>query len=152
MTEIETDETSLIVRRTFDAPRERVFDAWTDSDQVDQWWGPNGFMTTTNEMDVRPGGIWRFVMVGPDGDEFQNRIVCDDIEKPERLAYTHGSDDDPEQFRVTVTFDEAGSGKTELAMKMHFATPEELDEAVEFGADEGAKQTLGRLAGHLAAK
>ncbi|ELZ05275.1 SRPBCC family protein [Natrialba asiatica] len=151
-TEIETNERSLTIRRRFDAPLERVWEAWTDPDQVDQWWGPDGFTTTTDEMEVRPDGVWQFVMVGPDGDEYQNRIVYDEIVEPERLAYTHGSDDDPEQFRVAVTFEESDGGGTELTMEMRFGSADELDEAVEFGADDGAKQTLERLADHLVAK
>lgn len=150
MTETETTDTSLIIRRSFDASRERLWEAFTDPEQVEAWWGPNGFTTTTDHMDVRPGGVWRFVMTGPDGTEYQNRIAYDEIEKPERLAYTHGSPDDPEQFRVTVTFDERGSEKTELTMEMCFPSAEDLDEAVEFGAVDGAKQTLGRLVDHLA--
>ncbi|WP_306055662.1 SRPBCC family protein [Natronococcus wangiae] len=148
--EIETSENQLTIRRTFDAPRERVFEAWTDPKQVDQWWGPDGFTTTTDEMEVRPGGVWRFVMTGFDGDEYPNRIEYDEVEEPERLAYTHGSPDDPEQFRVVVTFDDRGDSETDLTMEMCFSSAEELDEAVEFGADDGAKQTLGRLADHLA--
>lgn len=143
-----SDENRLTVRRTFDVPRERVFDAWTDPEQVDRWWGPDGFTTTTDEMDVGPGGVWRFVMVGPDGDEYQNRIVYEEVERPERLAYIHGSPDDPEQFRVTVAFDERGD-ETELTMEMRFPSAADLDEAVEFGADEGARQTLAKLADHL---
>ncbi|WP_323173301.1 SRPBCC family protein [Natrialba sp. PRR66] len=148
--ELETSENRLTIRRTFDAPRERVFEAWTDPEQVDQWWGPDGFATTTDEMEVRPGGVWRFMMTGPNGNEFPNRIEYDAVEEPERLAYTHGSPDDPEQFRVVVTFDAQGDSETDLTMEMCFSSAEELDEAVEFGADDGAKQTLGRLAEHLA--
>ena len=149
MTDVETAETSLTIRRTFDAPRERVWEAWTDPAQIDAWWGPDGFTTTTDEMDVRPGGVWRFVMVGPGGEEFQNLVVYEEVEEPERLAYTHGSPDEPEQFRVTVTFDELAIDETELTMEMRFPSAAELDEAVEFGAIEGAQQTLGKLAGHL---
>ncbi|QLG60252.1 SRPBCC family protein [Halorarum salinum] len=149
--ELEPSENQLTIRRKFDAPRERVFEAWTDPEQVDQWWGPDGFTTTTNEMEVRPGGVWRFVMTSSDGDEHPNRIEYDEVEEPERLAYTHGSPDDPEQFRVVVTFDDRSDSETDLAMEMCFSSAEELDEAVEFGADDGAKQTLGRLADHLAA-
>lgn len=151
MTEIETSETSLTIRRTFDAPRERVWEAWTDPEQVDRWWGPDGFTTSTDEMAVESGGVWRFVMVGPDGEEYPNRITYDAVEAPERLVYTHGSPDDPEQFRVTVTFDEPDEGRTELTMVMRFPSTAALDEALEFGADDGATQTLGRLAEHLAA-
>ena len=147
-TTIETDETSLTIRRTFDAPRERVFEAFTDPEQVDRWWGPDGFSTTTDGMDVRPGGTWRFVMVGPEGEEYPNLIAYDEVEEPERLVYTHGSPDEPEQFRVTVIFEDGGD-ETELTMEMRFPSAEGLDEAVEFGATEGAEQTLGKLAGHL---
>ena len=149
MTASQTDETSLTVRRTYDAPPERVWRAFTDPEQVDRWWGPDGFSTTTDEMDVRAGGHWRFVMVGPNGDEFQNRVAYEEVEEPGRLVYTHGSPDDPEQFRVTVTFDEGEAGGTDLTMEMRFPSSDDLDDAVEFGAVEGAAQTLGRLAEHL---
>lgn len=149
-TDVETTDTSLTVRRTFDAPQERVFEACTAPRQVDQWWGPDGFTTTTEEMDVSPGGTWRFVMVGPDGEEYPNLIAYDEVEEPERLVYTHGSPDDPEQFRVTVTFEEVESGRTALTMEMRFESADGLDAAIEFGADDGAEQTLGRLAEYLA--
>lgn len=149
MTHVETTAESLTIRRTFDASPARVFDAWTDPEQVDRWWGPDGFTTETDEMDVRPGGVWEFTMTGPDGEAYPNRVVFEEVEEPERLAYTHGSPDDPEQFRVTVTFDEREDG-TELTMRMRFPSPDALDEAVEFGADDGAVQTLDRLADHLA--
>lgn len=149
-TDVETSAASLTVRRTFDAPRDRVWAALTDREQVDRWWGPDGFTTTTDEMDVRPGGVWAFEMVGPDGKTFPNRIVYDEIEEYRRLTYTHGSPDDPEQFRVTVTLDDVGEGETELTMEMRFPSTAALDEAIEFGADDGAKQTLDRLAEHLA--
>lgn len=145
-------DNQLTVQRTFDSSRERVWEALTDSAQIDQWWGPDGFTTTTDEMEVRPGGVWRFVMAGPDGEEYPNRIVYDEIEDPERLAYTHGSPDDPEQFWVTVTLDERAEEETELTMVMCFPSAADLDEAVEFGADEGAKQTLEQLADHLTVK
>ena len=74
--------------------------------------------TTTSAYDLRPGGVWRFVMHGPDGRDYQNRITFDEIVKPERLVYHHGGGDDvePVQFRTTVTFEELG-GKTTLTMR-----------------------------------
>src|SRR5579862_1989189 len=60
-------ERELVFRRLLDAPRELVFDVWTNPAHVPQWWGPNGFTTTIHEMDVRPGGVWRLTMHGPDG-------------------------------------------------------------------------------------
>lgn len=156
MTDDTTDPTAfdpndfdVTIERTFDVPRQRVWEAWTTPEQVAQWWGPDGFTTTTEEMEVTPGGAWRFVMVGPDGDEYPNLFVYEQIEEPKRLAYTHGSPDDPEQFRVTVTLDKVRDGQTELTMEMRFPSADELDQAVEFGANEGATQTLRRLADHL---
>ncbi|GAA0235983.1 hypothetical protein GCM10009000_059280 [Halobacterium noricense] len=91
-------------------------------------------------------------MVDHEGDEYQNRIVYDEIVELERLTYTHGSDDDLEQFRVEVTFEEPDGGGSKLTMEMRFGSMDEFDEAVEFGDDDGAKQTLKRLADYLVAK
>jgi uncharacterized protein YndB with AHSA1/START domain len=136
--------------RVFDAPRELVFKAWTDPAQVTKWWGPNGFTTTTNEMDVRPGGVWRFMMHGPDGVDYPNRIDFIEVIEPERLVYDHGDDDGGSQFHVTVLFVEEGA-RTRLTMEAVFETAAELDRVIqEHGAAEGATQHLARLAEHLA--
>lgn len=105
-----TSDREIVLTRVLDAPRELVFDAWTDRKHIAQWWGPRGFTTTIHEMDVRPGGVWRFMMHGPDGVDYPNRIVFREVVKPERLVYDHGSDDpaDPAQFHVTVTFAKQG--------------------------------------------
>ncbi len=80
MTQTTDDMTSIsdreiVATRVFDAPRELVFQVWTDAKHVSNWWGPRGFTTTTYEMDVRPGGVWRHVMHGPDGTDYPNEIV-----------------------------------------------------------------------------
>ena len=143
-------EREIVIRRVFDAPRAQVFEAWTDPKRIAQWWGPRGFTTTIDEMDVRPGGTWRFVMHGPDGVDYPNRVVYDEIVRPERLVHMHGSDkeDEPGQFQVTVTFAEQ-SGKTTLTLRMLFQSAAERDKNVEFGVIEGGNQTLERLAEHL---
>ena len=81
-----TSDREIVITREFDAPREVVWTAWTDAKQIKEWWGPRGFTTTTHVMDVRPDGVWRFVMHGPDGTDYPNRIVHTEIEKPERLG------------------------------------------------------------------
>jgi uncharacterized protein YndB with AHSA1/START domain len=142
---------TILTTRIYDAPRALVFAAFTDSTHLAQWWGPNGFTTTTHAMDVRPGGVWRFVMHGPDGTDYQNQITYDEIVKPERLVYRHGGavDAEPVRFHVTVTFEDLG-GKTRLTMRMVFPSVAEHDRVAEkYGAVEGAKQTLERLAGYL---
>jgi uncharacterized protein YndB with AHSA1/START domain len=146
-----TSDREIVVSRMFDAPRELVFEAWTDPKKVVQWWGPHGFTTTNQEMDVRPGSVWRFTMHGPDGTDYGNRVVFVEVVKPERLVYDHGPEgrSDINPFHVTVTFDEA-DGKTRLTLRMVFDSAAERDRAVEFGALEGGKQTLERLAQHLA--
>ena len=141
----------LIFTRIFDAPRELVFKAWRDPKQIVKWWGPKGFTTTTHEMDVRPGGVWRFIMHGPDGTDYKNKIVFLEVVKPQRLIYKHAGDADtePVTFQATVTFTEQGD-KTKLIMRMLFDSAEERENVVaKYGAVEGANQTLDRLTEHL---
>ena len=71
--DLDKDPRSIIGTRVFDAPRELVFSAFTDPEHLAQWWGPDGFTMTTSAFDFRPGGVWRFVMHGPDGRDYQNR-------------------------------------------------------------------------------
>jgi uncharacterized protein YndB with AHSA1/START domain len=150
--ELDQDPRAIVTTRVFDAPRELVWTAWTDPKHLAQWWGPDGFTTTTSEHDFRPGGVWRFVMHGPDGRDYQNRITFDEIVRPERIVYRHGGGDDvePVQFQTTVTFEELDR-KTRLTMRAVFPSAAERDRVVkEYGADKGAAQTLSRLADYLA--
>jgi uncharacterized protein YndB with AHSA1/START domain len=142
----------ILTTRLLDAPRAVVFNAWTDPEQVAQWWGPNGFTNTIREMNVNPGGAWRFVMHGPNGVDYPNKIVYSEVVRPERLVYQHSGDGDSPgpEFHVTVTFEEQG-GKTLLSMRARFGSVAERDKvAKDFGAVEGAKQTIDRLAQFLA--
>jgi uncharacterized protein YndB with AHSA1/START domain len=72
----------IVMTRVFDAPRELVFKAYTDPSLIPQWWGPRGFTTTVDQMDVRPGGVWRFVQRGPDGSEYAFNGVYREIAPP----------------------------------------------------------------------
>ena len=136
---------AFVVTRVFDAPRDLVFDAWTDPKHVGNWWGPRGFTTTTHEMDVRPGGVWRLTMHGPDGVDYQNKITYLEVVKPERLVYDHGG----AEAQVTVTFEDQ-AGKTRLTMRMLFQSAEERDRVVKTSnAIEGGNQTLDRFGEQL---
>lgn len=149
--EAETSDRELVFTRTYAAPRELVYEAWTDPKHVARWWGPSGFTTTIEEMDVRPGGVWRLVMHGPDGVDYRNRIVFIEVVRPERLVYKHDPEkgSEPVSFHVTVTFTEQG-GCTQLTMRMLFPSPAVRDHvAQKYGAIEGAEQTLARLAEQL---
>jgi len=146
-TTVEVKGPELIVNRIFNAPRELVWKAWTEPEHVVNWWGPKGFSIRTSEIDIRPGGIWRFIMKGPDGVEYPNKISFREIVKPERLVYTSSDDieDDPGQFQTIVNFVEQDN-KTILTMRLIFPSEEIREKVVkEYGAIEGANQTLDRL-------
>lgn len=141
-------ERELVLSRSIDAPRERVFDAWLDPAHIGQWWGPNGFTADIDQMDVRVGGVWRFTLHGPDGSDYRNRIVYTELKRPERLGYQHGDDAAP-WFDVEVTFAPQGEA-TLLTLRMSCKSAQQLEQLKQSGAEEGGNQTLERLARYLA--
>ena len=151
--DLEIDPRSIIGTRVFDAPRDLVFSAWTDPRHLAQWWGPNGFTTTTHSFEFRADGVWRFVMHGPDGRDYQNRITFDEIIPPERIVYRHSGGDDvePVQFAQTVTFEDLGNNQTRMTWHGKFPSAEERARVIrEYGADKGLVQTMARLADYAA--
>jgi uncharacterized protein YndB with AHSA1/START domain len=149
--DLSSDLRSIIGMREFDAPRELVFSAFTDPTHLARWWGPNGFTTTTSSFDLRPGGVWRFVMHGPDGRDYQNRITFEEVVRPERLVYRHGGGDDvePVQLRQTITFEDLG-GRTRITWRGDFPSAAKRDRVIkEYKADVGLVQTLARLAEYV---
>ena len=141
----------IAATRVFDAPRELVWKVWTDPVHIAKWWGPNGFTTTTYSMELKPGGVWRYVMHGPDGRDNQNKVTYLEVVEPERLVYELGGGEDvkPVSHHVTVTFADLG-GKTRIDMRMVFASAEARTQVIEtYGAFEGLKQHLDRLEAYL---
>jgi uncharacterized protein YndB with AHSA1/START domain len=140
----------IIVSRTIEGPRRLVFEAFTDVTHLAQWWGPNGFTTTTHAFEFRPGGVWDFIMHGPDGSDSPNWIEWREIVPPELIDYLHGErEGDPRAFASTVTLVERGTA-TEVTMRAVFKTKEQCDEVIErYGALEGGKQHLDRLAAYI---
>jgi uncharacterized protein YndB with AHSA1/START domain len=141
----------IVITRLLNAPRELVFEVWTSPTHVDKWWGPDGFTNVTKKMDVRPGGEWVYVMHGPNGKDFDNRIRFVEIEKPAKLVYLHdsGIDNDPSEFKTVVTFEAQGK-QTKVTLTSVFKTKEAKELVVrEFGAIEGAKQHLAKLERYL---
>ncbi|PCC70558.1 Uncharacterized conserved protein YndB, AHSA1/START domain [Nannocystis exedens] len=135
----------LVITRVFAAPRELVFKTWTEPQHVVRWWGPRGCTTTMREMDVRPGGVWRYVMRTPDGVDWDNRIRYHEVVANERLVYDHDGDvdDDPRGFHVITEFHARGE-QTEVVMRMRFASVAARDEAVKRAGD-GVSSTFDRL-------
>ncbi len=125
-------ERELVVTRVIDAPRRLVFEAWTDAEQVAHWWGPQGFVTTHCDMDIRVGGAYRFCMRSPAGTDHWKRGVYREIVEPERIVFTFAwedADGNPgHELLTTVTFDDVG-GKTRLTLRQAgFETVERRDD------------------------
>jgi uncharacterized protein YndB with AHSA1/START domain len=138
----------LVVARNIAMPRERVFDAFTDREHIGQWWGANGFTTRIDEMDVRPGGAWRYTMEGADGTEYIHRVRYTVVERPARLCFEQ-SDGAPVHLRTEVSFEEQGSG-TRVTLRVLCNTAQQLEELEKSGAGEGGNQALERLDRYLA--
>ena len=146
-----TADREIVICRVISAPRELVFEAFTQVRHLSRWWGPEGFSTTTRSLEFRVGGTWDFVMHGPDGTDYQEWITWREIVPPERIALVHGeSRDDPNAFESILTFERAGD-ETRIVMRTVFPSKEFRDEAVEkYHAIEGGEQTLGNLAAYVA--
>lgn len=135
--------------RIYDAAVKTVWDAWTDPEQVAQWWGPRGFTLTTHSKDLRDGGSWKYTMHGPDGVDYPNTTKYITVEKHSKLVYDHGGNEDQEPlFRVTVLFSEV-DGKTKMDMTMTLPTPEAADETQKFIKEANGYSTWDRLAEYL---
>ncbi len=149
---IYSDGTDLVFERTFDAPRELVWKAFTDPELIPRWWGPHGTTTTVAEMDVRPGGSWRYISRAPDRDDvaFYGKYL--EVEPPRQFKWTFlfdvegvGEQGGPETF----TFDDV-DGKTKVTSVGHFGSVAELEGAVATGMVAGAVETWDRLEALLA--
>ena len=145
-----TADREIVISRVIDAPRELVFEAFTEVRHLSQWWGPEGFTTTTSAFEFRVGGEWVFVMHGPDGTDYREWIAWTEITPPKRIALLHGEfQGDPNAFAAVITFAAEGAG-TRIEMRTVFPTKELRDQAVEkYHAIEGGQQTLGNLAAYL---
>lgn len=142
----------LIYERAFDAPREVVWKAHTDRDLIPRWWGPHGHSTRVEEMDVRPGGAWRYVSVDADGNEFAFYGEYLQIEPPERIRWTFMFDVEgvgPQGGPETLTFEDL-EGKTLMRAVSHMGSAEVIDDALATGMVGGAIETWDRLDALLA--
>ena len=145
-----TADREIVITRVIGAPRELVFEAFTELRHLSRWWGPDGFITDTRAFEFRVGGEWDFVMLGPDGTVYPEWITWTEISPPERIAMLHGeSRGDPNAFESVVTFELDGAA-TRVEMRTLFPTRELRDVAVErYHAIEGGQQTLGNLAAYV---
>ena len=140
----------IIMTRVFDAPRELVFKTYTDPALIPQWWGPRGITTIVDKMEVKHGGIWRYIQRGTDGSEYAFRGVYHESLAPERLVYTFEFEPMPGHVCLETVKFEDQEGKTKVTVISVFQSVEDRDGMVQSGMEEGAVETWDRLAELLA--
>ena len=137
-----TADRELRLNSILDAPVELVWQVWTNSKHIAQWWGPNGFTNTIGKMDLEPGGEWELVMHGPDGADYKNKSIFKEIVPFKKIVYQHVTNP---KFVSTIEFEARGE-KTFLSWHMLFETAEQFIQVVKtFKADEGLKQNIEKL-------
>ena len=138
-------EREIRLEREFDAPRERVFAVMIDPALISEWWGPRGTTTTVDEMDVRPGGAWRYVVRNQDGSETAFRGIYREIAAPERIVQTFEWEGMPGYVSVDSAVLEDLGERTRLVTTSLFHTIEERDGMLASGMEGGAGDTYNRL-------
>jgi len=156
-TQVATSEREITITKLIQAPRELVFELWTNPEEIVQWWGPQGFSTTSKAMEAREGGQWRFTMHGPDGRDYENVITYLEVTRPSRIVYQQGGLGETAglRFHTTVTFEAAGAADqhTVVSLRMTFPSAAEQENVVrKYGAIDGGTQTMDRLAEHALAR
>ena len=153
MTDLTTssDGTRLTITRSFAAPRQLVYDALTQPDQLVKWWGPKGFTTTVSQMDVRPGGTWHYLMRSPEWGDAWGVATYREVTPPERIVYSDAFSDESGAVNPdlpvstnTVEFAE-DDGRTTLTIRTDFASEEDLRKVLEMGLVEGMSSQFERL-------
>ncbi|TDL83163.1 SRPBCC family protein [Peribacillus frigoritolerans] len=140
----------LIMERTFHAPRELVFKAFSDSKLLESWWGPEGWKTENKTFEFKQDGVWHYCMRCEDknqgefyGMESWGKAIYKEIAEPEKIVYVDAfsdkdgsiSDQMPEMI-ITMHFDDSGE-KTKLTVRSQFSSEDELKKVVEMGVEEG---------------
>lgn len=140
-----TPDCEIVSTRIFNAARELVYRAWSDPNQLKNWWGPAGFTNTFNEFDFRVGGKWLFIMHGPEKGNYVNECEFIKIEKPSLIAWKRHS---KPLFQVVATFDEVSTDKTKIIFRMLFYSAEECRKVRPFAVDKN-EENFDRLENEL---
>lgn len=144
---IDKETLTVEMERTFKAPRESVFKAFTDPDSVKNWWGPEALDMTIDKMDVREGGKWRFIHKDPSGNTFAFNGEYKNIEGPNKITQTFNYEGIPGNHELveTVKFEEI-EGNTKVTSVSSYKNIDDLEGMVESGMESGAKESWERLA------
>ncbi|MEO5930931.1 MAG: SRPBCC family protein [Candidatus Kapaibacterium sp.] len=144
---VDREKLEVRISRMFDAPRDLVFKACTDPAMIPQWWGPRRFTTTVDKMDVKVGGVWRFIQHDTEGNEFAFNGVYKEIVPPERVVQTF--EFEPMAGHIlteTVTFEAMTEGTTKMSVVVAYGTIQDLDGMVASGMKDGLFESHDRLA------
>lgn len=142
-------EREIVMTRIFDAPRALVFKAYTDPEAVPRWWGLRSSTTIVDKMDMRPGGLWRYVQRDPDGNEYGFNGEYREIVPPERLVSTFEFEGLPGHVVVDTAVFEDLDGKTKVTVTSLFDSVEDRDGMIQSGMESGAVETWDRLEEYL---
>jgi uncharacterized protein YndB with AHSA1/START domain len=142
-------DTEIQMTRVFDAPRDLVFEAHSSAEHMKNWWGPRKYETIAAEVDFRPGGKWRIVHRGPDGEEYGFHGEFREIVPPERITWTFEFEGAPGQVAVETVSLKEHEGKTTMTVISDAGTKEARDAVLESGMTEGAAETFERLEEYL---
>lgn len=145
MEKASAEKREMRITRLLNAPVELVWEVWTKPEHLVNWWGPNGFTTTIQQMNVKEGEEWRLTMHGPDGTNYPNRSIFKEVVPFEKIVFEHFNP----HFITTVVFT-SKDGQTEIDWRMLFDTEELLETVVKaHKADEGLKQNVEKLEHYL---
>lgn len=147
-TTIYSEGGDLTYERIFDAPRELVWRANTDADLIPRWWGPRGHTTRVVDLDLRPGGKWRWVSTDESGNEFAFYGEYLEVVEPERITWTFMFDVPgvgPQGGPETLTLEDLGDGRTKMRAVGHMGSEEAVEAALATGMTAGAIETWDRL-------
>jgi uncharacterized protein YndB with AHSA1/START domain len=139
----------IVMTRVFDAPRDLVFEAHSSCEHMRQWWGPRGYEVASCEVDFRPGGTWRIVHRGPDGQEYGFHGEYREIVPPERITWTFEFEGMPGHVSVETMTLEEHDGKTTFTATSVYDTVEDRNGMLESGMESGAVETMERLDEYL---
>ncbi|MGH7424581.1 MAG: SRPBCC family protein [Candidatus Methylomirabilales bacterium] len=139
----------IVMTRVFDSPRGLVFEAHSSCEYLSHWWGPRRYEIISCEVDFSPGGAWRIVHRGPDGEEYAFRGRFREIIRPERIVWTFEFEGMPGSVSVETMTLEEHDGKTAFTSTSVFDSVEERDGMLESGMESGAAETMDRLDDYL---
>jgi len=142
---VKPKEKKIIIERILNAPRELVFKAYTEAEHIKNWWGPRELKTTIDKMEVRPGGVWRFIQHDAEGNEFAFNGVYKEIIVPEKIVLTFEFEGMPGHVLIQTVSLEDVNGKTKLTTTSLYESLKDLEGMLGSGMEKGSTESMERL-------